>query len=200
METNLDIDIVSDVQPDVEPTKISNDDYIWYLTTERDIITYIFTYIDQCNALGIRYLQQFLSNNCRDMCKQSYKTLYMLENAIKYKLIRPGMSLDELYHSQEVEIYIRSVGRGSTDFRFHVPCVRDLIYFIDINQKTVSEFDFDRHQSLYNVIHEYNMYTEREKTRETILRKEQYEKERKLRIDTSAQEKTKSQHKPCIMS
>jgi GTPase involved in cell partitioning and DNA repair len=124
----------------------------------------------------------------------------MLENALNHKMRRPGMSLDELYHSQDVEIYIRSVGRGSTDFRFHVQCVRDLIHFIDINQKTVSEFDFDRHQSLYNVIHEYNMYMERKKTRETILRKEKYEKERKLRIDTSAQENTKSQHKPCIMS
>jgi GTPase involved in cell partitioning and DNA repair len=124
----------------------------------------------------------------------------MLENALNQKMRRPGMSLDELYHSQDVEIYIRSVGRGSTNFQFHVQCVRDLIHFIDINQKTVSEFDFDRHQSLYNVIHEYNMYMERKKTRETILRKEKYEKEHKLRIDTSAQENTKSQHKPCIMS
>jgi hypothetical protein len=120
----------------------------------------------------------------------------MLENAIKYKIIRPGMSLDELYHSQEVEIYIRSVGRSHIDFRFHVPCVRDLIHFIDINQKTVSEFDFDRHQSLYNIIHEQNMYTQRVKEQRE---KEQRERDRKLYIDKLSQDK-KNETTKCIIS
>ena len=193
METKPNIDIVSDVQLDMEPPKISNDDYTWYLNTERDIISYIFTYIHQCDTpLAIRYLYRFLDSKNHEFMQDSHNIICMLNNAIKYKISRPNTSINEIYNYPDVEIYMQSVGRGHTSLRFHAQCVQDLIHFIDTNQKTVSEFDFDRHQSLYNIIHEQNMYKQREK--------EQREREWNERIDKLSQEKTKSKHKSCIMS
>ena len=174
METKPDIDIVSDVQLDMEPPKISNDDYIWYLNTERDIISYIFTYIHQCDTpLAIRYLQQFVYKNSYEFISQCYCAFQMLDLMIKLKLKHPGTNLDELYNYQEIDLFIRLVGRGHTTFQFHVQCIRDLIHFIDTNRGTVSKYDFDRHQSLYNIIHEQNMHKEREKA----LREERWERE-----------------------
>ena len=159
------------------PSNISNVDYTWYLNTERDIITYIITYISYCDALNLRYLQQFVYKNSYEFISQCYCAFQMLDEMIKLKLKRPGTNLDELYNYQEIDPLIRLVGRGHPTCQFHVQCIRDLIYFIDTNRGTVSEFDFDRHQSLYNIIHEQNMHIEREEA----LRKERWEREEKER-------------------
>ena len=193
-------------QADVEPPKLSNDDYIWYLNTERDIIAYIFTYIYQCDALAILYLRQFMDSICHDLIAQSYRTTYMLNNAIDCKIRRPNIGLDEIYNYQHVAAYMIYVGRSCNDFRFHIPCVRDLVHFIDTNLKIVSEldaksegrrsFDYDRHQSMYNVIHAHQIYMERKRERENKL----FEKRCKERANNTSQEKTKSRHEACIMS
>ena len=185
----------NDVQLDVEPVKISDDDYIWYLNTERDIVAYIFTYIHQCDAIEVQYFQRFLQNKCNDLYNQQiYRTLYMLENAIKYKIRRPETGLDELY--QQVEVYTRRLGDGDTTLRFHVPCVRDLIHFIDTTRNIVSNFDFDRHEALYKIIREHMKYIEakNEIEKQKNMEKRQLEKQkdmenRQLNQDTYSQQK-----------
>ena len=192
MDTNTDNDVQLE---DVEPAKISDEDYIWYLNTERDIVSYIFTYICQCDAIEIQYFQRFLLNNFAESYQNNYRTLYMLENAIKYKIRCPKTGLDELI--QQVEVYTRRLGSGDTTLRFHVPCVRDLIHFIDTNQNIVSEFDFDRHQALYQIMHEHTKYTQKQneiKIQKDIekrkLEKQKDMENRQLNQDTYPQQKT----------
>jgi hypothetical protein len=199
---------MTDVQPEmecnagnIEPVKVSDDDYMWYLNTERDIIAYIVTYIFHSDVLTIRYLHEFIYHNYQEFCQSGSVVFELLHNIIKYKISNSSISsIETLYKYSVAGVYMNMIGQCRPNIQFHTLGVRKLIYFIDTSRNTTSEFDFDRHQAVYQIIYEHMIYVQTQKQIQNEIENKKNMEKRQLNAASSPKKTDPPPRKTCNIS
>jgi hypothetical protein len=191
----------------MEPVNVSDDDYMWYLNTERDIFAYIVTYIFQSDVLTIRYLHEFIYHNYQDFCQIEIESesgsvvFQLLSDMIKYKILNSSISsIDELYRYSVAAVYMSMIGKCRPNIQFHTLGVRKLISFIDTSRNTTSEFDFDRHQAVYQIIYEHMKYIQTQKQIQNEIENKKNMEKRQLNAASSPKKTDPPPRKTCNIS